>query len=144
MTNPAHDPVALPPDPHRPSMLDRCPLVPTSVQVGEAIWPVNPTDWEQDQVARHWRNALSALGDLTREADALTHRLHNAGRYHTPRAHVTYEHRVSGGGLAYDAMQAEAAMVQLARVIDGIIHRTCEAVLAARDVAADVERERRP
>jgi len=118
---------------YNPDLLAKCPLVPTAIGVGgDTTVPVVLTAWESDQVQRHWRTALSNLGDLQGRLTDLADRLHNAGRHQVPPEAVQFDHRVQGGGITYNAMQAEAAMVQLARVIDGAVHRTAEAHHNAR------------
>jgi hypothetical protein len=113
------DPITIDRDALNPDFMDRCPLVPPDVTL---------TDWESDQVQRHWRNALHALDDTANRLAEYVQRLTRTGAYrNAPTEVVNFDHRVQGGGLTYQAMQAEAAMVQVARVIDGAIHRTAEA-----------------
>lgn len=96
-----------------PGMDDVCPWVPEQA-----------TRWEAQEIRRHWRNALMHLENaatlVTVEADTLWQR----GRHATPDDYVPdYRHEVAGGGLAYYAMQAEAAMVAMAHVRNGALHR---------------------
>jgi hypothetical protein len=100
--------------------------VPTSIRTkdNDSV-PVVLTDWEATEVSRFWRSALRSLADLQGRLTDSTDRLHNAGRHQVPADVVRFDYRHTG--LTQDATQAEVAMVQLARVIDGAVHRTAEA-----------------
>lgn len=108
-----------------PDMMDPCPYVPEGA-----------TEWEAQEIRRHWRNALSSLDDVRRGVAYEGDRLWLRGRYAVPAHAVEYDHRVGGGGVAYDAMQAEAAMLALARVRDGALHRMAVARQEAEHKAA--------
>ncbi len=86
--------------------------------------PDGASEWEAQEIRRHWRNALVALeqvSDLARaEADSLLQR----GRHKVPADYVPdYRHDVSGGGLGNYAAQAEASMVAMSHVRNGCLHR---------------------
>ena len=96
----------------RPTFDDLCPWVPDGA-----------TEWEAQEISRHWRNALSHLDGVRVSVGALADRLWLRGRWRVPSGSMRYDHRLQGGGVTSDAMQAEAEMVALARVLDGVEHR---------------------
>lgn len=98
---------------YRRSLDDECPHVPEGA-----------TNWETQEISRHWRNALSALDDVVArvvyEADRL---LFEGGHKVPPEARDYRFERIGSGTITSRAIEAEAEMLALARVRDGAIHR---------------------
>jgi len=87
--------------------------------------PAGATEWEQQELRRLWSNALSALGALAIQAGHL-HATTLTDKEPPSRPHV------GGGGLVYNANQAEAALVGYHQAHQGVRHRLALAERAAK------------
>lgn len=85
--------------------------------------PEGASRWEEQELRRHWRNAMKYLADTAVQAAELRTHVHKATD--PPRANV------SGGGLVYNATEATAAMIEYHAVHDGVVHRLALAAKAA-------------
>lgn len=90
--------------------------------------PEGASRWEVQELRRCWANALKALHDTARQAADMHDRYLRAADPARPHT--------AGGGLTYNAMQADAALVEYHAVHNAVIHRLALELRKAEAVQA--------